>query len=135
MGILSAEFAASANAPGAGYTPARSAEYNAGFAARKDLLSSSNPIGHFSFNIPLSHIFGFAEYKKVIHGQKHTLTLTRGAATQAIYKANGVPDGKTDITSIPWHMPQIQLSPEYLAGMRSLRTKSNNSDFIQSQEL
>ena len=38
------------------------AEYNAGFAARKGLLSSSNPMGHFSFNIPLSHIFGFAEY-------------------------------------------------------------------------
>ena len=51
---------------------------------------------NFSFNIPLSHIFGFAEYKKVIYGQKHTLTLTRGADTQ------------------------IQLSSEYLAGMRSL---------------
>ena len=31
-----------------------------------------------------------------------------------------MPDGKVDITSISWHMPQIQLSPEYLAGMRSL---------------
>ena len=58
-------------------------------------------------------IFGFAEYKKVIYGQKHTLTLTRGAGTQAIYRANGVPDGKIDITSISWHMPQVQLSPEY----------------------
>ena len=57
----SAEFAASAAAPALGYTPARTPEYNAGFAARKGLLSSSNPIGHFSFNIPLSHIFGFAE--------------------------------------------------------------------------
>ena len=55
----SAEFAANAGAPGAGYTPARNPEYNAGFAARKGLLFSSNPRGHFSFNIPLSHIFGF----------------------------------------------------------------------------
>ena len=116
----SAEFAASAGAPVIGYTPTRTPEYNAGFAARKGLLSSSNPIGHFAFNIPLSHIIGFAEYKKVIYGQKHTLTLTRGADTQAIYEANGVPDGKINITSISWHMPQIQLSPEYLAGMRSL---------------
>ena len=116
----SVEFAASVGAPVAGHTPARSAEYNAGFAARKGLLSSSNPIGHFSINIPLSHIFGFAEYTKIIYGQKHTPTLTRGADTQAIYRANGVPDGKVDITSITWHMPQIQLSPEYLAGMRSL---------------
>ena len=40
----SAEFAESALAPAAHYTPARSVEYNAGFAARKGLLSSSNPI-------------------------------------------------------------------------------------------
>ena len=116
----SAEFAESVAQPAAHYTQARNPEYNAGFAARKGLLSSSNPIGHFSFNIPLSHIFGFAEYKKVIYGQKHTLTSTRGSDTQAIYRANAVPDGKVDITSISWHMPQIQLSPEYLAGMRSL---------------
>ena len=116
----SAEFAESALAPAAHYTSAQSAEYNAGFAARKGLLSCSNPIGHSSFNISLSHIFGFAEYRKVIYGQKHTLTLTRGSDTQAVYRANGVPDGKVDINSIAWHMPQIQLSPEYLAGMRSL---------------
>ena len=54
----SAKFAESALAPAAHYTPARSAKYNTGFAARKGLLSSSNPIGHFSFNIPLSHTFG-----------------------------------------------------------------------------
>ena len=78
----SAEFAESALAPAAHYIPARNAEYNAGFAARKGLLFSSNPIGHFSFNIPLSHIFGFAEYTKVTYGQKHTLTLTRGSDTQ-----------------------------------------------------
>ena len=47
----SAEFAANLAAPAAGYTPARNPEYNAEFAARKGLLSSSNPIGHFSFNI------------------------------------------------------------------------------------
>ena len=86
--VSSAEFAANAAAPGAGYTPARNPEYNAGFAARKGSLFSSNPRGHFFFNIPLSHIFGFAEYKKVIYGQKHTLTLTRGGDTQAIYRAN-----------------------------------------------
>ena len=115
-----AEFATSVGAPGAGYTPARNAEYNAGFAAREGLLFSSNPRGHFSFNIPLSHIFGFAEYTKVIYGEKHTLTLTTGADAQAIYRANAATDSKVDITSISWHMPQVQLSPEYLAGMRSL---------------
>ena len=109
-----AEFAVSAATPAIGYTPRRTLEYNVGFAARKGLLTSSILLGHFSFNIPLSHIFGFAEYKKVIYGHKHTLTLTRGADTQAIYEANIVTEGKVDITSISWHMLQIQLSPKYL---------------------
>ena len=64
----------------------------------------------------MSHIIRFAEYTKFINEQKHTLTLTRGADTQAIYRANGVKNGKIDITSITWYMPQVQ----YLAGMRSL---------------
>ena len=101
------EFAAMSGAPGAGYTPTRHDEYNVSFAARKALLFSSNPRDHFSFIIPLSHIFGFAEYSNVIYGQKHTPTLTRGSDTQAIYRANGVPDDKIDITSITWHMPQL----------------------------
>ena len=77
----SAEFTESVGQPAAHYTLTRTPEYNAGFAARKGLLASSNPRGHFSFNIPLSHKFGFSEYKKVIYGRKHTLTLTRGADT------------------------------------------------------
>ena len=68
----SAEFAESALAPAAHYTPTRTPEYNAEFAARKGLLASSNPIGHFSFNIPLSHIFGFAEYKSHIRSETYS---------------------------------------------------------------
>ena len=96
----SAEFAVSVGAPGAGYIPTRRGEYNVGFAARKGILLSSDHRGHFSFIIPLNHIFGFAEYRKVTYGQKHTLTLTRGSDTRAIHRANGVDDGKIDITSI-----------------------------------
>ena len=59
----SAEFVVNAAALAAGYTPARNPEYYAGFAARKGSLFSSNPRGHFSFNISLSHIFEFAEYE------------------------------------------------------------------------
>ena len=114
------EFAANVGAPAAGYTPARNDNYNQGFAARKGLLTSSNPLGHFSFIVPFTHIFGFGEYQKVIYGQKHTLTLTRGSDTQALYRANAVNDGKVDITHISWEMPELGLSPEYLAAMRSL---------------
>lgn len=116
----SAKFSASAAAPAAGYLPAHNTNYNDGFALRKGHLFSSNPLGCFEFHIPLSHIFGFAEYKKVIYGMKHTLTLTRGSDTTAIYRNAAAADGKIDITNISWHMPQIQMTPEYLTGMRQL---------------
>jgi hypothetical protein len=116
----SAKYVASLAAPVAGYTPGENPTYNQGFAARKGYLFSSNPRGCFEFHISLSHIFGFAEYKKLIYGLKHTLTLTRGSDTQALYRNNVAVDGKVDITEISWYMPQIQMTPEYLTGMRSL---------------
>ena len=116
----SSKYARSAEAPAAGYTPTENPNYNQGFAARKGFLFSSNPRGCFEFHIPLTHIFGFAEYKKVIYGLKHTLTLTRGSDTQALYRNAAAADGKVDITNISWFMPQIQMTPEYLAGMRTL---------------
>ena len=49
--------------------------------------------------------------------------MTRGSDTYAIHRDNAAVDGKVDITIISWHMPQIDMSPEYLAGMRSLIEK------------
>jgi hypothetical protein len=116
----SSRYTASAAAPVAGYTPTDNANYNEGFAIRKGYIFSSNPLGCFEFHIPLSHIFGFAEYKKVIYGLKHTLTLTKGYDTAALFRNAAAADGKIDITKISWHMPQVQMTPEYLAGMRKL---------------
>ena len=116
----SAKYAASIAAPAAGYTPAENPNYNQGFATRKGYLFSSDPRGCFEFHIPLTHIFGFAEYKKVIYGLKHTLTLTRGSDNQALYRSAAAVDGKVDITNISWYMPQIQMTPEYLTGMRNM---------------
>src|SRR5271166_651060 len=81
----SSKYARSVDAPAAGYTPAENPNYNQGFATRKGFLISSNPRGCFEFHIPLTHIFGFAEYKKLIWGLKHTITLVRGDDTQALY--------------------------------------------------
>ena len=116
----SVKYVASVAAPAAGYTPAENPNYNQGFAARKGYLFSSDPLGCFEFHVPLTHIFGFAEYKKVIYGLKHTLTLTRGSDNQALYRNAGAVDGRIDITSISWYMPQIQMTPEYLTGMRNM---------------
>jgi hypothetical protein len=116
----SSKYTRSAEAPAAGYTPAENPNYNQGFATRKGFLFSSNPRGCFEFHIPLSHIFGFAEYRKLIWGLNHTLTLTRGSDNQALYRNAAAADGKVDITDISWYMPQIQMTPEYLTGMRTL---------------
>jgi hypothetical protein len=116
----SSRYAASVAAPAAGYIPEDSPNYNQGFATRKGFIFSSTPLGCFEFHIPLTHIFGFAEYKKVIYGMKHTLTLTRGSDTAAVYRNATAVDGKVDISNISWHMPQIQMTPEYLTGMRRL---------------
>src|SRR5271166_3521268 len=119
----SSKYVAAVADPAAGYTPAENPNYNQGFAARKGFLFSSNPRGCFEFHIPLTHIFGFAEYKKVIYGMKHTLTLSRGPDAQVLYRSNAATDGKVDITDISWFMPQIEMAPEYLTAMRGLIEK------------
>src|SRR5271157_1092309 len=119
----SSKYDRSVDVPAAGYTPAENQNYNQGFATRKGFLFSSNPRGCFEFHIPLTHIFGFAEYKKVIYGMKHMLTLSRGPDAQALYRSNAATDGKVDITDISWFMPQIEVAPEYLTAMRGLIEK------------
>ena len=116
----SSEFSSSQAAPAAGYTPGKNPQYNKGFAVRKGFLFSSDPLGCFEFHIPLSHIFGLAEYKKVIYGMKHTLTLTRGSDMAPLYRNATSVEGKIDLTSISWHMPQVQMAPDYLTGMRKI---------------
>ena len=104
-------------------TPAENPNYNQGFAARKAFLNSSDPRGMATFHIPFSHIFGSAEYKKVIYGLKHSLYLNRSNDTQALFRAAGVANGKINVVEIVWIMPTIELSPVYLAGMRDIIDK------------
>ena len=105
----SSEFIASVAAPVAGYTPGKNPQYNQGFAARRGLLMSSDPRGHFSFIIPFDHIFGFGLYNKVIYGVKHSLSLTRNTNDNlAIHRANGVADGKISLSNITWRVPHVK---------------------------
>ena len=91
---------------------------NSGFAYRRFfILGETNPLGSFSFRIPLKHIFGFCEdYDKVVYGLKHTLTLTRNNDNDAIFKsshqagnplADIVVDGKVILSKISWFMPHV----------------------------
>ena len=95
--------------------------YNQGFAARRAFLFSSDPRGSFSFIIPFSHMFGFAEYDRVIYGVKHTLTLIRESSdNMAIYHADQIPDGKINLKNITWKVPHVKLETVNLMKMRSI---------------
>ena len=84
---------------------------------RRQYIFGSDPVGKFSFKIPLKHIFGFCEdYDKVVYGLKHTLTLTRNNDNDAIFKSDRqagnpavdiVMDGVVTITKITWFMPHV----------------------------
>ena len=93
---------------------------NAGFAARRHYILSSNTAGTFSFRIPLKHIFGFCEdYDKIVYGLKHNLTLTRNNDNDAIYRNDvdtagaAMVDGKIILTKIFWFMPHVTPSDQY----------------------
>ena len=95
--------------------------FNAGFKIRHDYIFGKadgdvNPVGSFSFRIPLKHIFGFCEdYDKVVYGLKHTLTLTRNNDNDAIHKRvvlnvagdDTLPYGKIQLEKITWFMPHV----------------------------
>ena len=87
---------------------------NTGFHKRKAFISSSNPIGSFSFAIDLQHIFGFAEdYDKVVYGLRHTLQFNRKPSdNNAIFRAGApVAAGKVQIDKITWWVPRVTPSP------------------------
>ena len=96
---------------------------NNGFKIRRDyIIVNTDPIGTFSFKIPLKHIFGFCEdYDKIVYGLKHNLTLTRNNDNDAIFKTNNVDgagndaviDGRVKLDKITWFMPHVTPADEY----------------------
>ena len=93
---------------------------NAGFSVRRHYIFSSDPVGTFSFKIPLKHIFGFCEdYDKIVYGLKHNLTLTRNNNNDAIYRNDNdtagaaMVDGRVILTEISWFMPHVTPADQY----------------------
>ena len=93
---------------------------NAGFNVRRQYIFSSDPVGTFSFKIPLKHIFGFCgDYDKIVYGLKHNLTLTRNNDNDAIYRNNNdtagaaMVDGRVILTEISWFMPHVTPADQY----------------------
>ena len=96
-------------APGANFEMIKNVNgnFNLGFATRKGMLQGQRR--QFSCAIPLHHIFGFCRnVRKVIYGAKHTIALVRkGNDNDAIWRANGVDDGKVILTKLVLWMPVL----------------------------
>ena len=98
-------------------TTTRAVNENNGFNARRaHIFEDVDPVGSFSFKIPLKHIFGFCEdYDKIVYGLKHNLTLTRNNDSNAIYKTANVDgagndivaDGQVILSKVSWFMPHV----------------------------
>ena len=98
-------------------TTIRAVNENDGFNARRaHIFEEVDPVGSFSFRIPLKHIFGFCEdYDKIVYGLRHNLTLTRNNDNDAIFKSaapavgggDNIADGKVILSKISWFMPHV----------------------------
>ena len=100
---------------GQGDTEIGGNEPNMGYKLRRDyIINMPASRGHFCFEIPLKHFLGFCEdYKKILYGMQQRLTLTRTGDDNAIFRNNGVDEGKVDIERIKWFMPHVIPSDAY----------------------
>ena len=82
---------------------------NTGFVARQAyIIRSPNPKGTFSFSVPLKHIFGFTDdYKKIVYGFKHEITLNRKDDSDAIFRATAADAGRVHLTKCSLYMPLV----------------------------
>src|SRR5688572_7783315 len=96
-------------------TTVAAADANTGFAARRlMIIRRPDPIGNFSFVIPLRHLFGFCDdYHRVVYGIKHSLLLSRQADADAIFKADAIIDGRITLSKLSWFMPHVIPALEY----------------------
>ena len=99
---------------------------NTGFKVRRSYIFGDppnvviDPVGTFSFRIPLKHIFGFCEdYDKIVYGLKHNLTLTRNNDNDTIFKSGAqnagqdtYADGQVKLRKITWFMPHVMPADE-----------------------
>ena len=104
-------------------TTAAAALANTGWVARRQMIIvKPNPVGTFSFCVPLKYLFGFCDdYTKVIYGVKHSLLLSGKQDNEVIFRDGGVPAGGLTaaaagvitLTKLAWLMPHVMPSIYY----------------------
>lgn len=93
---------------------------------------AANGVWNFSATIPLSSIFNFCnDYKKVIYGMQHRISLTRTNSTRALFRTNNAVavngvfpalvalanDAVVNISTLKWCMPYVTPSSDKLANL------------------
>ena len=101
-------------------TTAAAAQANLGWEARRQMIIvKPNPVGTFSFCVPLKHLFGFCDdYTKVVYGVKHSLSLSRQSDDEAIFRdavpgPAGATAGLITLSKLAWFMPHVIPSDYY----------------------
>ena len=104
---------------------------------RKLILVDTDPIGAFTFQIPLTMILGFAEFKKVISGVTHEFQMTRQEDYYSLFR-DAADEGKVIFQHLSLWVPvakpagQIQIN---LKENQLSRKKSYAIDFYRRRGL
>ena len=104
---------------------------------RKLILVDTDPIGAFTFQIPLTMILGFAEFKKVISGVAHEFQMTRQEDYYSLFR-DAADEGKVIFQHLSLWVPvakpagQIQIN---LKENQLSRKKSYAIDFYRRRGL
>ena len=77
---------------------------NTGFNIRHSyIIDSPEPMGTFSFRVPLKQIFGLCvDYDRIVYGLKQTLTLMRKSDNDANFRGDAT--GKITLDNVSWFM-------------------------------
>ena len=109
-------------------TSGAAADGNIGFTTRRTFLLSSNPVGSFSFYIPLRRLFGFfREFDNLVFGTTQRVTLVRKeGANDAIFRAGAAAAGNVHLTKVAWFVPHVQGNDETnLALLKHINSKKD----------
>ena len=80
---------------------------NNGYNKRKSYIDKGN--GHFSFIVPLKHIFGFCDYyENIIYGVRYELILRRTDNNNAIISEIDT-KGDVVLNKLHWYIPEVTL--------------------------
>ena len=122
FGSDNTEFITTANE---GFT-SRNAFYNDGFAKSLERTKNSAVI---TCILPLPHLLGIATVDRVMSGNTFDLELTRSNASDHLFRASGVADGKVSFERMSLWLPRIRPTPELDMSLKSQMVNGVVSDY------